>query len=92
MKGDLPQERIRTVILGAAGRDFHNFNMLYRNAPAIEVVAFAAAQIPEIGGCRYFIQGTDERVAIGALSEMRTILEGQAGTTVHPSLDPGRGG
>lgn len=43
----------RTVILGAAGRDFHNFNMLYRNDPAVSVVAFTAAQIPGITGRRY---------------------------------------
>lgn len=43
----------RTVILGAAGRDFHNFNMVYRDDPATEVVAFTAAQIPDIAGRRY---------------------------------------
>ena len=47
------ENRVRTVILGAAGRDFHNFNMLYRDDPATEVVAFTAAQIPEISGRRY---------------------------------------
>jgi predicted GTPase len=45
--------RRRTVILGAAGRDFHNFNVVYRDDPAVEVVAFTAAQIPGIGGRRY---------------------------------------
>lgn len=45
--------RIRTVILGAAGRDFHDFNLLYRDDPATEVVAFTAAQIPDIDGRRY---------------------------------------
>jgi predicted GTPase len=48
-----PAARIRTVILGAAGRDFHDFNMLYRDDPATEVVAFTAAQIPGIAGRRY---------------------------------------
>jgi len=43
----------RTVILGAAGRDFHNFNMVYRDDPSTEVVAFTAAQIPDIAGRRY---------------------------------------
>jgi predicted GTPase len=38
----------RVVILGAGGRDFHNFNMVYRDDPATEVVAFTAAQIPGI--------------------------------------------
>jgi hypothetical protein len=46
-------ERTRIVIMGAAGRDFHDFNMLYRDDPAFEVVAFTAAQIPGIAGRRY---------------------------------------
>lgn len=45
--------RTRIVILGAAGRDFHNFNVLYRNHPDIEVVAFTATQIPHIDGRAY---------------------------------------
>ncbi len=43
----------RIVILGAAGRDFHNFNTLYRNNDEVEVVAFTAAQIPDIEGRVY---------------------------------------
>ena len=43
----------RIVILGAAGRDFHNFNVVYRDAAAAEVVAFTATQIPGISGRRY---------------------------------------
>ena len=43
----------RVVIVGAAGRDFHNFNVVYRDDPRFEVVAFTAAQIPEIAGRRY---------------------------------------
>jgi len=39
----------RLIIMGAAGRDFHNFNMVYRDNPDFEVVAFTAAQIPMIG-------------------------------------------
>ncbi len=39
--------------MGAAGRDFHNFNMVYRDDPDFEVVAFTAAQIPMIGGRPY---------------------------------------
>ena len=38
------------VIVGAAGRDFHNFNVLYRDSDAHEVVAFTATQIPNIDG------------------------------------------
>lgn len=41
------------VIMGAAGRDFHNFNMLYRHAPEVRVLAFTAAQIPDIAGRSY---------------------------------------
>lgn len=48
-----PNAPTRVVILGAAGRDFHNFNMVYRDAPQYRVVAFTAAQIPEIAGRRY---------------------------------------
>src|SRR6202008_3559300 len=43
----------RVVIVGAAGRDFHNFNVLYRNDPNYEVVAFTANQIPDIAGRIY---------------------------------------
>jgi predicted GTPase len=45
--------RRRVLILGAAGRDFHNFNVAYRADPSVEVVAFTAAQIPGIAGRRY---------------------------------------
>jgi predicted GTPase len=45
--------RIRVLIAGAAGRDFHNFNLVYRESPAHEVVAFTATQIPNIDGRRY---------------------------------------
>jgi predicted GTPase len=45
--------RRRILIAGAAGRDFHNFNLVYRNNAAIDVVTFTAAQIPGIAG-RYY--------------------------------------
>ena len=45
--------RTRVVLVGAAGRDFHNFNVLYRGNEAYEVVAFTAAQIPNISGRAY---------------------------------------
>jgi predicted GTPase len=41
------------LIAGAAGRDFHNFNLVYRDRPEYEVVAFTATQIPNIDGRRY---------------------------------------
>jgi len=47
------QETTRIVIMGAAGRDFHNFNVAFRDDPKIRVIAFTAAQIPEIAGRRY---------------------------------------
>jgi len=43
----------RVLILGAAGRDFHNFNVVFRNNPEFNVVAFTATQIPDIDGRRY---------------------------------------
>jgi predicted GTPase len=45
--------RIRTLIMGAAGRDFHNFNVFYRDNKDYEVVAFTATQIPNIEGRKY---------------------------------------
>ncbi len=45
--------RIRTIIMGAAGRDFHNFNTFYRDNEDYEVVAFTATQIPNIEGRKY---------------------------------------
>lgn len=42
--------RTRILIMGAAGRDFHNFNVVYRQNPNFEVVAFTATQIPNIEG------------------------------------------
>ena len=46
-------KRVRVLILGAAGRDFHDFNVFWRNDPRYEVVAFTAAQIPDIHGRVY---------------------------------------
>ncbi|MGH3053112.1 MAG: GTPase, partial [Gaiellaceae bacterium] len=43
----------RVVIAGAAGRDFHNFNVAFRDREDIEVVAFTATQIPDIEGRTY---------------------------------------
>ena len=45
--------RRRILIMGAAGRDFHNFNTVFRDDPAVHVVAFTATQIPYISGRRY---------------------------------------
>ncbi|MCA1705271.1 MAG: GTPase, partial [Actinobacteria bacterium] len=46
-------DRTRVLLLGAAGRDFHNFNVAYREDDRYEVVAFTAAQIPGIDGRQY---------------------------------------
>ena len=43
----------KIIIIGAAGRDFHNFNVFYRDNPAYKVVAFTAAQIPDIADRKY---------------------------------------
>ncbi len=45
--------RKRVLIMGAAGRDFHNFNVVFRGDPNSQVVAFTATQIPGIEGRRY---------------------------------------
>ena len=41
------------IIMGAAGRDFHNFNTYFRDNPNFKVVAFTATQIPDIAGRKY---------------------------------------
>jgi predicted GTPase len=46
-------EKIRVIIMGAAGRDFHNFNVFFRDNDQYEVVAFTATQIPNIEGRIY---------------------------------------
>src|SRR5690606_1497661 len=46
-------KRKNIIIIGAAGRDFHNFNTYYRNKEEYNVVAFTAAQIPDIDGRKY---------------------------------------
>jgi len=56
---------IRTVIMGAAGRDFHNFNVVYRDNPRYEVVAFTATQIPNIDDRKYPASLAGERYPKG---------------------------
>lgn len=74
-------EPVRVLIMGAAGRDFHNFNVCFRDNPAWHVVAFTATQIPDIEGRRYppALAGTlyPEGIPIHAESEMeRLVAEG----------------
>ena len=45
--------KIKVIIMGAAGRDFHNFNTFFRGNDNYEVVAFTATQIPNIDGRKY---------------------------------------
>lgn len=65
----------RVVILGAAGRDFHNFNVYFRDNPAYEVVAFTAAQIPNIAGRRYPAELAGARYPDGVPVELEGHLE-----------------
>jgi predicted GTPase len=58
-------ERRRVLIVGAAGRDFHNFNLVYRGRPEYEVVAFTATQIPNIEGRVYPAELAGEQYPAG---------------------------
>lgn len=51
--GEILMDTKNVIIIGAAGRDFHNFNTYYRDNHAYNVVAFTAAQIPDIDGRKY---------------------------------------
>jgi len=57
--------RRRVLIMGAAGRDFHNFNVAYRDDPRVEVVAFTATQIPFINDRTYPASLAGERYPVG---------------------------
>ena len=46
-------QRSKIIIMGAAGRDFHNFNTFFRDNKDYEVIAFTATQIPNIEGRKY---------------------------------------
>ncbi len=56
---------VRVLIMGAAGRDFHNFNVFFRDNPDYEVVAFTATQIPNIEGRVYPAELAGERYPQG---------------------------
>jgi predicted GTPase len=66
---------VRVLILGAAGRDFHDFNVAYRDDPTVEVVAFTAAQIPGIAGRRYPPELAGPRYPAGIPIEPESTLE-----------------
>ena len=75
-------ERTRVLIMGAAGRDFHNFNVVFRNNARYEVVAFTAAQIPNIEGRIYppSLAGElyPEGIPIRSEDELESIIETQS--------------
>jgi predicted GTPase len=85
-------DRKRVVIMGAAGRDFHDFNVVFRNDPDVEVVAFTANQIPGIAGRRYPVElagpGYPAGIPIVAESELeRLIADSQVDTVVFAYSD-----
>ena len=69
---------VRIVIMGAAGRDFHNFNCVYRDNEDYEVVAFTATQIPDIEGRTYPVELAGEMypdgIPILSEEELPTII------------------
>src|SRR5690606_28666477 len=67
----IPSRQRRVVIMGAAGRDFHNFNVVYRGTRNYRVVAFTATQIPDIEGRVYpaSLAGPDYPDGIRSVSE-----------------------
>lgn len=72
-------QKRRILIMGAAGRDFHNFNVMYRDNEAVEVVAFTATQIPDIDG-RVYPAGLAGKfypagIPIHAESELRELIK-----------------
>lgn len=75
------ESRRKVVIVGAAGRDFHNFNTFFRNRPTYDVVAFTAAQIPDIDGRKYpaALAGPlyPKGIPILAENELESIIEKQ---------------
>lgn len=74
--------RENVIIIGAAGRDFHNFNTYFRNNPDFQVVAFTAAQIPDIDGRKYpaDLSGTlyPEGIPIYAQSQLKELIRSLA--------------
>jgi len=72
-------QKRRILIMGAAGRDFHNFNVMYRENDTVEVVAFTATQIPDIEG-RVYPAGLAGKfypagIPIHAESELRELIK-----------------
>ena len=76
----------RVLIMGAAGRDFHDFNVVYRADPSVTVVAFTATQIPGIADRRYPPELAGERypegIPIRPEAELEQLIEDLAVDTV----------
>jgi predicted GTPase len=76
----------RVLIMGAAGRDFHDFNVVYRDDPSVEVVAFTATQIPGIADRRYPRELAGERypggIPIRPEAELETLIRDMRADTV----------
>jgi predicted GTPase len=69
------QLKRRVIIMGAAGRDFHNFNVYFRDNENYEVVAFTATQIPDIEGRAYPVELAGKLYPAGIPIESETELE-----------------
>jgi predicted GTPase len=71
--------RTRVLIMGAAGRDFHNFNTFFRDNDEYDVVAFTATQIPDIAGRKYPAELAGalypDGIAIHDEQELRTLID-----------------
>lgn len=72
-------KRTRVLILGAAGRDFHNFNVVYRRDVRHEVVAFTAQQIPHIAAGSIVYAGVDYQEILRAAEAEADVLVGDGG-------------
>ncbi len=82
----------RVLIMGAAGRDFHDFNVVYRGNPSVEVVAFTATQIPGIADRRYPSElagpGYPAGIPIRPEAELETLIRDlKVDTVVHAYSD-----
>ncbi len=75
-------DRRKVIIIGAAGRDFHNFNTLFRGKQQFQVIAFTANQIPDIDGRRYpsELAGADlypDGIPIYAQKELSSLIKAE---------------
>ena len=72
-------KRTKLIIMGAAGRDFHDFNVFWKHDPTVEVVAFTATQIPDIDGRVYpsALSGPDypDGIPIQSEDELERLIE-----------------